>query len=281
MKSQKIERKKRKPFAYDKSRPCNAPPIYYPRPGRRTFERGWLRPSDTCANPKVRFLASKAGFYLSLLHEYAVEGDVEALSELSDMIETVVGRLNGLKPEFVRQVARKRVLWPVLAGQHPLQIEAVSKALTALQVGEETEWKKQARWGVGWGGGLSVASREAICLVGLLKANARLGRVVTKADWRNWPQWAKACCTLPTLTKDTAANWFEIGWQAILEETNSRPEDVPELRALGEYRAKHSERAGQQKRATPRTAAVNIRARIKERIAQALHSLALSGNTPA
>ena len=162
MKSQKIERKKRKPFASNISGPCNVPPIHYPRPGRRTFERGWLRLSDSCANPKVRFLASQAGFYLSLLHEFAAEGDVEALSELSGMLETVVSRLNGLKPEFVRQVARKRSHWPILAGQHPLQIKAVSKVVAALQVGEETEWSKQARWGVGGGGAPGAA--EAVMM---------------------------------------------------------------------------------------------------------------------
>jgi len=222
-------------------------------------------------------LASKAGFYLSLLHEFAVEGDAAALGELSEMLGDAIQHLNDLPPEFVRQVSRHRMHWPVLAGQHPLQNKGVQRELAALQVGEATEWRKHARWGVGWGGRMNTASKEAICLVGLLQANAARGREVSKiskADWQNWPRWAKACRTLPPLAKDTADKWFAVGWQAILDETNGRPETIPALFEIGSHRAEHSKRTGQQNKTTPRTAAANIREGIKERIRQAIHSMA-------
>jgi len=93
MKSQKIQRQKLKPFAHHKYGPYNVPPIYYPRPGRRTIQRGWLLPSETCANPKVKYLASKAGFYLSLLHEYAA-----AAQELNELRERWLN-----PPEWTRE----------------------------------------------------------------------------------------------------------------------------------------------------------------------------------
>jgi hypothetical protein len=233
-------------------------------------------------------LASKAGFYLSLLHEFAALGDAEALSEISEMLATAVGNLNDLPPEFLRPVARQRFQWPVIAGQHPLQQKQVAKDLAAFQVGEATGWRRNARWGTGWGGKVSAASGEAICLLEILKANAALGRRVTKHDWQNWPAWAKKCRTLPPLTKATAPQWFKIGWQAILDETNGKPESVPELAALvestraGKYARRYVKaQAGRtraevlhRKESPKATAAADARARIKERIAQAVESLA-------
>jgi hypothetical protein len=222
------------------------------------------------------------------LQANAAAGDEDAMRMLVTFLHEVVDWLTGVscrQPELVAKIASQRFAWPVLLARHPGFARETNGFLKRIQLGEACPYySKSNQWGIGWGGKISVATLWAEGIHATIEANRshlriakRLGRNnELKAEWKKIPQWAKDCLTLKPLTRDTAPQWFEVGWQAILDETNGKPESVPELRALGEHRAQHSEHSGQQKRTTPRTAAVNIRARIKERIAQALHGLAPS-----
>lgn len=86
--------------------------------------------------------------------------------------------------------------------------------------------------------------------------------------------WLKQVMSLVRLSRSNADEWAETIWQNILNTHDGKPETNPELRGIGEYRKRHSEYQEQQKTATPRTAAANIRAGIKERIFKAVHILA-------
>lgn len=212
----------------------------------------------------------------------AMDALVGIIGQLVDWLEEFSYR----QESFVQSYARKSARWPVMASLHSQHAKWNRAYLKRLGVGTESEiaTHEGKRWGIGRGGELSTATRYALAIEDTIQCNKLYVRHAKlwaeheelRADWEKIPQWAKACLTLKPLTKDTAAKWFEIGWQAILEYTNDKPEDVPELRALGAYRTKHSEHTGQQKTVTPRTADVNIRAGIKERIEQALLSLATS-----
>lgn len=86
--------------------------------------------------------------------------------------------------------------------------------------------------------------------------------------------WLKQVMSLETLCRANADDWAKAIWQTILREYSGKPETNPELRGIGKYRERHSEHIGQQKKATPRTAATNVRAAIKERIFKAVRTLA-------
>lgn len=227
------------------------------------------------------------------LQANAAAGNSDALGALVQQLHDAADWLCGFsyrQTELVRQIARRRFQWPVLWVRHPQFEKSQREYLTEIQLGEEDPYHSKSKaWGKGWGGKFSVATIWAMEIQATIEENKSLmvhatpfaSRPEYKPWWDAIPQWAKDCATLRPLSKETAAKWFAIGWQAILEHTNDKPEGVAELQKLGENRKKHSEHTGQQKRATANTSDVNIRARIKERIGQALHSLAPSGNTPA
>lgn len=85
--------------------------------------------------------------------------------------------------------------------------------------------------------------------------------------------WLKDVMALKRPCRANASAWAEVIWQGILSATDGKPELSPELRPLGEHRAKHSLHEGQQAKATERTAETNIRDGIRKRIKQAVCDL--------
>jgi hypothetical protein len=86
--------------------------------------------------------------------------------------------------------------------------------------------------------------------------------------------WTKQVMSLARLSRANADDWAETIWQKILQTHGGKPETNPELYEIGKYRERHSEHQDQQKKVTPRTAASNIRAGIKERIFKAVRTMA-------
>jgi AcrR family transcriptional regulator len=86
--------------------------------------------------------------------------------------------------------------------------------------------------------------------------------------------WLKKVMSLSRLSSANADDWAETIWQNILRTNDGTPEKHPELYEIGKYRERHSEYQDQQKKVTPRTAAANIRAGIKERFFKAVRTLA-------
>ena len=223
------------------------------------------------------------------LQAIAAAGNEDALGALVARLHDAISWLYGFpyrQPELVRKIARQKFDWPVLLANHSQVAKDNQEYIARIQLGEDCPYySKSQRWGIGkWEGKWSTATIWAMKIQETIEANKGCmvfaTPFVSRPEYKQWwdaiPQWAKDCATLPPLTNDTAAKWFKVGWVAILEYSNGKPEDVPELAALGAHRAKKSERSGQQKRATPRTEAANIRDGIKERIADALQSLAPS-----
>lgn len=234
------------------------------------------------------------------LQANAAAGDELAMKMLVTFLLEAVDWLGGVshrQPELVRQIARQRFHWPMLWAQHSQVVKDCRGYAKRIQLKEGEPPYSKGEWGKGWGGKWSTATLWAIGIRATIEANkvqVHLARLLSqqadlKTEWKAIPQWAKDCLKLRPLTKDTAPKWFEVGWLAILEHTKGHPEDVPELRALGEHRAgKYARRyvkaqAGRtraeilhRKESPKATAAADARSRIKERIAQALQSLAPS-----
>jgi hypothetical protein len=244
--------------------------------------------------------AHNLGYAKATLLSAAARGHTVAMEEILRDLEDTINGLDLLadrNPDFVRSFARKRKFWPVLGNHHPVLLKMIKNRFKALEVASECGWEPGMKWGIGWGGKISLATLYAIRIKDILERNAANGRLNTgnkaiaeeKAAWRKWPQWARDCLTLPSLTKQTARLWLEVGWQGILEATGNKPEYGPGLILLaeesraGKYARRYSKSvAGRVKSAEvlhrkvspPDTALADIRARIKERIGQALVSLA-------
>ncbi len=92
--------------------------------------------------------------------------------------------------------------------------------------------------------------------------------------WTHPDPLAAEIVALKPLTKRTAKKWAAVVWELIMRKTNRQPEQHPELRPLGQRRAKHSEYEAHQPKATLTTAESNIRDGIKDRIYKAVRALA-------
>ena len=79
---------------------------------------------------------------------------------------------------------------------------------------------------------------------------------------------------LPELTQASADIWATAIWKSVLRTSNGKPEDNPDLRKIGEYRKRHSEHIGQQKKVTQKTEKANIRDGIRDRIFKAVRAIA-------
>jgi hypothetical protein len=97
----------------------------------------------------------------------------------------------------------------------------------------------------------------------------------TAGVWREWQLQVLGLGTSPFNSKNAPA-WAKIIWKGIMLRTDGRPESVPELRELGQRRAEHSVQTGAQRKATPKTAASNIRDGIRTRITDAVRKLAIA-----
>ncbi|HXI83599.1 MAG TPA: hypothetical protein VNL17_05860 [Verrucomicrobiae bacterium] len=226
---------------------------------------------------------------LAELRANAAKGNRLAMGSLLRMIGDHVQWLDGLsyrKEQFLQSYARKAVEWPMMVSLRPRRMKEVAAHLERLEVGKTSAIAsgRGARWGTGWGGKMPSATLYALVMVETIHANQwqvrfsqmvwRCRREPLKGVWEKIPRWAKDCLTLPPLSKKTSDEWFKVGWMALLEYTNGKPESIPELRVIGEHRKRHSVQTGQQRAITPRTAEVNIRNGISERIRDAMRSLA-------
>lgn len=86
--------------------------------------------------------------------------------------------------------------------------------------------------------------------------------------------WLKQVMSLARLSRASADEWAKTIWQKILQTHDGKPETNPELRVIGKYRERHSEKYGHQYKATHRTAETEIRDGLRERIFKAVRALA-------
>src|SRR5208282_3802733 len=59
----------------------------------------------------------------------------------------------------------------------------------------------------------------------------------TRLVTQGWPRWMVRLHQLPALTKKSASDWFEVGWEALQEATGGEVTTNSELAALGKSNA--------------------------------------------
>lgn len=86
----------------------------------------------------------------------------------------------------------------------------------------------------------------------------------TASNGRSIPPWVRKCA-LP-FDKRSPEEWFEVGWEALMEATKQQPERVRKLRSLGKFRADKYLQADDSNRKTQKSRESNIRSGIKEKL---------------
>jgi hypothetical protein len=243
-----------------------------------------------------------ASHHLRKLRAHVADGNrlatcwfVELLSEFVRWLESYSQRDKG----NLKAVAALAPVWPVVLARDKQRTEVVLDYLTRIELGSKGQISSSPKWGTSWGNEGAVATQYARAIRqavgnarnsfqsydGKLETNGPLSR----AAWQKIPQWVKDAGKLQPLTKQSAPEWFKIAWQLLAEKHNGHPENDPQLLKLGEHRAGKYARAykkiagpfaskevKERKKSPADTAAADIRARIKERLLNALISLAPS-----
>ena len=188
--------------------------------------------------------------------------------------------------EIFKFIAELQPVWPALVAPTPHNSQYVKKRMKMLGLASKSDFSMhpQARWSPS-----NIATWNAISIIGTIRANQEWKKIRQTLITENRnspipikftapPAWVKKCWELPPLTKRTAKEWFNVGWDALMEVTDGHPEHDSELRPLGLYRTRHSVYVGAQKIETPGTVEANIRDGIKARLLEAVTSLSQKVN---
>lgn len=246
-------------------------------------------------------MSYSAGRLLEELQLYVAEGNMRATANFLKLLEanvTWLHRYSIRDKGNLKAIASRAQAWPVMMARSPLRTEIAVEYLERIEQGTKAQISLSPKWGNSWGCAGAIAThyargiREAVRTTRnffrsydkKLETNGSLSR----AAWAIIPQWIRDAGKLAPLTKESAPQWFKIGWQLLVEKHNGHPENDKQLGKLcDDYRAnkyarRYAKIAGpfsskeilNRKESPPATAAADRRSRIKERIRQALVSLA-------
>jgi hypothetical protein len=252
-------------------------------------------------------MSYSAGRLLEELRLYVADGNqlatvsfVLLLAENVTWLESYSVRDKG----NLKATANRAPVWPVIMARCSRRTKAAAEYLKRIELGTKAQISLSPKWGTSWRKGgrddgaiathfaraIRIAVHNArnffLCYDKRLETNGPLSR----AAWAKVPQWVKDAGKLPPLTKESAPQWFEIGWNILVEKHGGQPENDELLRKLcDDYRAnkyarRYAKIAGpfsskeilNRKESPPATAAADRCSRIKERIRNALISLAPS-----
>jgi len=199
-------------------------------------------------------------------------------------LESYSGRNKG----NLKAIASLAPVWPVMMARCSRRAKAAVEYLKRIELGTKAQISLSPKWGNSWrkgdrddgavathyARGIRIAVHNARQFFQSYDKKLETNGPLSRAAWEKIPQWVKDAGRLPPLTKASAPRWFEIGWQLLVEKHNGHPEQDENLGKLGSFRKLHSKHIGQQKTVTARTAASNIRDGVKNRIREALISLA-------
>ncbi len=203
--------------------------------------------SDVRMKPEdVDLIRSKNVENLTVLYCLAGNGDERALQvllELGFLLTHFLEVFARRQPEKLRPYARKELAWPMFTG--PKRGKTNETLLRNIELARDIKlgkWNPEAR----------TTSAALVMWVWLCQNCAEL--------------------KLPPFDRQTAKQWFEKGWSAVLYATRGKPEKDEFLRQTGEHRKRHSEQIGQQSHATAATREANIRDGIKWQLWQSFQN---------
>ena len=180
----------------------------------------------------------------------AVKGDQTVIKALLDGATTLIAILGAIaedNPDVLRPIARKLLVWPDLIGTKEGYLAKNKWLLEHLEVGKGSsmrgKWQPESR------------------------------TTATALLMHTWLHTNQGALALPRLTQGTRKQWFQAGWNALLDETGGHPERNNYLRQIGAHYGEHSKKVGAQKKVTPATRESNTREGIRKQLWQSFQSL--------
>lgn len=196
------------------------------------------------------YTASTIEAALRGLRDHAIAGDLNALNWYGYIVSNAVADLSEMArryPEKVRTWSRSQNTVPVLTGKNKSHRVELDNDLEAYDVGAASPYHANPLGGKKAPDFSTLKNRIA----GALAQHIRLHDP-----------------SLPDLTKRNAKRWAEVGWELILQSTDGKPENHPELKKLGSSKSNVSGRSG------TRTKAADVRSEIFSSIKEAFTMIA-------
>jgi len=217
-------------------------------------------------------------YALAGLQGLAAGGNANAAGFLLSALTVAVERferLAAVKPNLFQTKARAMFGIPAIVSRNPEQTEKNQQLAEKLQTGEDYPLAIVPKGGRHWRH--TPANALAERLVQYIWQNRELHLFRARFEAEIWdaekiPVWLADALKLKPFAGDTCQSWAEVAWQVILSETKGTPESKPTLRILGESAAKKKPKYC--KTLHPATQRGNIRAKIKERICDAMKQIA-------
>jgi len=221
------------------------------------------------------YLSMLIGHALRGLHALAAHEKPSASTFLVDRLLEGVRRFEFLashRPELFTQYTRRLAVIPATISRQKENAEECAQLMVKLQVSTNSLFSIAAK-GKQW--------RESTPVNGLA---VRLVRYIENNRWQssiylshpelyaNWPEWFQRLARLKDFGAGTWDKWAEVAWAILFEVTKGKPQEHPDLQALGKSAAKK-----QPKDCKPLgelSKAANVRAKIKERLLEAFETIA-------
>ncbi|MGD0253272.1 MAG: hypothetical protein ABSC01_11310, partial [Verrucomicrobiota bacterium] len=252
----------------------------------------------------ILHMSYSAGRLLEELQHHVADGNLLATVKFVKLLEANVTWLESYSVRDkgnLKVIASLAPVWPVMMARCSQRTKAAVDAVEYLKrigQGTKAQISSSPKWGTTWHNegavatlyarGIRIAVHSARNFFQSYDKKLETNGPLSSAAWEKVPQWIKDAGTLAPLTKNSAPKWFEIGWQLLVEKYNGHPESDPTLGKLcddfraNKYARRYAKIAGpfsskeilNRKESPPATAAADRCSRIKERIRQALVSLA-------
>jgi hypothetical protein len=206
-----------------------------------------------------------------------------SLHRLTYLAVNVMLEIARRKPSLLRPIAETSVAWPAFISWHGDFTKGNLELMTCLGLGEKHFFrftfptgKRGKRWSLRTPANRyavkiiqSLFARQCTCLAierdrrdkELMEIYKRHGFEAPRITFQS-AKLTKQILALQPLGADTIDQWFDAGWNMLLEEMQGQPEKNVALRALGSYRRNHTVTSPPGTKASES----NIRDGIKERL---------------
>jgi hypothetical protein len=246
-----------------------------------------------------------AGRLFEELQLHVADGNLLATVKFVQLLEAEVTWLESYSirdNDNLKAIASLTPDWPTSMARCPRRTKAAVEYLKRIKQGTKAQISLSSKWGnshrkggrddgaiaTRYARGIRMAVLNARNFFQSYDKRLETNGPLSRAAWEKVPQWIKAAGNLSRLTKKSAPKWFEIGWQLLFEKNNGHPERDPTLGKLcddfraNKYARRYAKIAGpfsseeilNRKESPTATADADRRSRIKERILNALISLA-------
>jgi hypothetical protein len=195
---------------------------------------------------------------------FAVEALCEVTREAIEALDAVATQ----QPDLVRNAARSREAWPVLASRSRKKLAAIQERLCALRLGDGLSVRGDVKESDSTARAYAGAVRDT--LLQNQRLHVFLRQLYTDPDLRglpvNAPQWSQDCAVLPAFNRENFPAWWAVA-EAMLKDQCEDLVDRPEWANTTKHSICRTD-LGELRRGTAHT-------RILDKIKDALHNVAL------